>query len=631
MISVLSLLERVQASPESIALLLAVVIGVGTGLLVVVFRAAIALLEQYLLHDLVLPEARWMYLRLLCVPLLGGALVGGIRAWIPDFGQGLSGLKSVVQNAQEIAIVKPVAKTLAAVISLGTGTSLGPEGPSVEIGANVGSLLGQVLRVSQDRQTLFLAAGAAAGVAGGFDAPIAGVFFAFEVVLGTSFATSAVSVVLLAAVLSSLVVQIGLGGNPAFSLPVYEVRSPLEFPLYLGLGICASLIAWLYTWLNHWTPRLFRGEVENYAWVGQIPIWLQPVLGGAIVGSMALVRPEILGIGYDTIEAVLRDVQFPLVMLLWLLGAKLLAAAVSLGSGLVGGIFAPSLFLGALFGAAYGELLPRFLPWFATAIAAPPAYAMVGMAAVLAAMARAPLTAILLLFEMTRDYRIVLPLMAAVGISVWLFDLLLDPQAHPIETVAAEVVLDDDVDQLQSIRRTLTVDEVMQSDFLQFPESLRLIEVGLSLTQHQQHGGVVVNSSGALVGIVTLRDINRVVSRWKHYQGIVLPMADMLPDGLDTLLPRLPESSLSEWMAVMERTVGEICTRDVLTAFTDESLNEATARMAVRGLHQLPIVERTYPQKVVGMLTREAIELACRLALTRASLQPYLMVAPLQN
>lgn len=596
--TLLSVLERVQAAPGTVPLLLALVIGVGTGLLVVLFRISISFLEAYLFHNLNLPAPVSPDLRLFLVPLLGGLLVGAIRAWVPDFGQGLSGLKSAVQNAQGMVLLKPVAKMVAAVVSLGTGTSLGPEGPSVEIGANIGGWLGQVLRVSQDRQVLFLAAGAAAGVAAGFDAPIAGVFFAFEVVLGTTFAASAVSVVLLAAVLSSLVVQIGLGANPAFSLPIYEVRSPLEFPLYLGLGICASLIAVLYTWLNRWTPRLFRGEVENYAWVGQIPIGLQPVLGGAILGGMALLWPEILGIGYDTIESVLRDVQFPFVMLIWLLVAKLLAAAVSLGSGLVGGIFAPSLFLGALFGAAYGQLLPKLLPWFAAGIAAPPAYAMVGMAAVLAAMAQAPLTAILLLFELTRDYRIVLPLMAAVGISVWLFDLWLDPQAHPIETVAAEVLLEDDADQLQSLRRTLSLGEVMQSDFLQFNEHLRITDVGLSLTQHQQHGGIVVSVTGSLVGIVTLRDINRA-------------------------LPQL--------VMAMERTVGEICTRDVLTAFTDESLNEALARMSLRGVYQLPIVERACPQKVVGMITQPAIELACRVALTRGALQPYLLMGVSQN
>jgi H+/Cl- antiporter ClcA/CBS domain-containing protein len=596
--SILAALERLPTSPATIALFLAVLIGGGTGFCVVLFRTAIDALEQLLFRPVqppLAPSGNWL---LVVTPLLGGLLVGGIRAWVPNFGQGLSGLKSAVQNAQEIPILRTVAKTIAAIISLSTGASLGPEGPSVEIGATVGVFLGQVLRVSQERQALLLAAGAAAGVAAGFDAPIAGVFFAFEVALGTSFATSSASVVLLAAVLSSLVAQIGMGGNPAFSLPIYEVRSPLEFPLYLGLGACASLIAWMYTWLNRWMPKLFRGEVENYEWLGRIPNWAQPMLGGTIVGAVAVGLPEILGIGYDTIEAVLRDVEYPLLTLVLLVAAKLVLAPLSLGSGLVGGIFAPSLFMGAVFGAVYGQVLPIALPWFAEYIAAPPAYAMVGMAAVLAATARAPLTAILLLFELTRDYRIVLPLMAAVGISVWLFDLLLDPKANPIETVAAEVQPDEQVDQLRSIRQRLSVGAVMDQRCLRFAEPLLVTTAGNTLTTDGRRSAVILDGNERLVGIVTLRDINRVVSRWQK-------------------------------AAILSQTVGEISTKDVLVAYADESLSEAIDRMARRDLRQLPVVQRSDEKQVVGLLTREAIDLACRLALTRELLKPFwAMVEP---
>jgi CBS domain-containing protein len=399
-------------------------------------------------------------------------------------------------------------------------------------------------------------------------------------------------------VLSSLVAQIGMGGNPAFSLPIYEVRSPLEFPLYLGLGACASLIAWMYTWLNRWMPKLFRGEVENYEWLGRIPNWAQPMLGGTIVGAVAVGLPEILGIGYDTIEAVLRDVEYPLLTLVLLVAAKLVLAPLSLGSGLVGGIFAPSLFMGAVFGAVYGQVLPIALPWFAEYIAAPPAYAMVGMAAVLAATARAPLTAILLLFELTRDYRIVLPLMAAVGISVWLFDLLLDPKANPIETVAAEVQPDEQVDQLRSIRQRLSVGAVMDQRCLRFAEPLLVTTAGNTLTTDGRRSAVILDGNERLVGIVTLRDINRVVSRWQK-------------------------------AAILSQTVGEISTKDVLVAYADESLSEAIDRMARRDLRQLPVVQRSDEKQVVGLLTREAIDLACRLALTRELLKPFwAMVEP---
>jgi H+/Cl- antiporter ClcA len=590
--------NRLQPSPEAIVLLLAIFVGGGGGLGVVVFRYLIELTHHLLWENLMSWLGQFGGWTLALIPMLGGAIVGLLRWQMKDFGQGLSGLRAAIDNAQDIPILRPVTKAVAAAISLGSGASLGPEGPSVEIGANFGVLLGQALQVSKERQQLLLGAGAAAGVAAGFNAPIAGVFFALEVVLGTSFATSAVSVVLLSAVLSSLVAQIGLGSHPAFSLPIYEVRSPLELPLYLGLGFFASLIAVAYTRLNKWMPQLFRGEVTGFEWLGQIPREAQPILGGTIVGLVALLLPQILGIGYETVEAVLRDMEFPLVLLLAMLGAKLLLASISSGSGLVGGIFAPSMFLGAALGAAYGQLLPIVLPWFAKSIAAPPAYAMVGMAAVLAASARAPLTAILLLFELTRDYRIVLPLMAAVGISFWIFERFRIIKEQPPEMmITTEDQPNEEDDRLKSILKTLYVKDVMQMESLRLPESLSVTAAGLMLTEKGYHTALIVDTADQLVGLVTLRDINRAISRWQFQEDDDQPFL---------------------------QAVGEVCTRNLLSAYDDEMVTEALDRMAGRGLHQLPVVDRDNPLIVLGILNQDTIDLACSLALTKESLKPYL-------
>lgn len=278
-----------------------------------------------------------------------------------------------------------------------------------------------MLKVSQQRQRLLLGAGAAAGIAAGFNAPIAGVFFALEVVLGTTFTTTSVSVVLLAAVVAAWIAQICLGSQPAFALPMYEVRSPLELPLYIGLGLLASGVSMAYTKSIKLAENAFLGQLRGFSWLGRLPRWLCPAIGGSCVGLAALQWPQILGVGYDTIQAMLEDVHFSLSLLLILLAIKMIVTAISLGSGLVGGVFAPAMFLGASMGSAYGKLLAT-LPGINTVIAGPPDYAMVGMAAVLASSAKAPLTSILLLFEMTRDYRIVLPLMMAVGLSVWLVE-----------------------------------------------------------------------------------------------------------------------------------------------------------------------------------------------------------------
>ncbi len=617
------LFNRLQPPAETVVLILAVLIGGGAGLGVVAFRYLIEIIHRLMLEDLMGTIGQWGAWTLACVPTLGGILVGITRWFCREFTPGIASLITAVQTGKEMPPMKALIKTLAAAVSLGSGASLGPEGPSVEIGANFGIWIGQALQVSRDRQRLLLGAGAAAGLAAGFNAPIAGVFFALEVVIGSTFETSAASVVLLSAVVSALIAQIGLGAQPAFDLPAYEVRSPLELPLYLGLGLCACGVSIAYTNLLKWMQNFFKGQIPGFAWVAKIPREVQPIVGGLCVGLVALKLPQILGVGYETIEAMLRDVKFSLVLLVTLLVVKLLLTAVSLGSGLVGGVFAPAMFLGASLGAAYGKVLPFVFPMFAGSIAAPPAYAMVGMAAVLAASVNAPLTAILLLFEMTRDYRIVLPLMAAVGLSVWLVELLKKRPDHSsnlkeIEsndsTNSALQKSDDSLfanrfaqsDRQQEILRNLSVEEAMHPNFLQLSDSLPLLQAGLELIQQQCHSALVVNANHQLVGIVTLQDINRAIARWETTHS---------------------ESDQS----IASRTLHEVCTIDILYAYRDEHLTDALDRMAARGLHQLPVIDRTNPDQILGLLAQEGITLACNLALTRVSLTPYLSHAEKAN
>lgn len=424
--------NRLHPSPETLLLILSLVIGGVTGAGVITFHYLIHLIHTLMLEDfmgVISSSGPWT---LACIPTLGGVVIGLMRWRFRDFGPNMSSLIAATRGLQELSPLKPITKMVAASVSLGTGASLGPEAPSVEIGANFGMLLAQVLQLSPERQRLLLGAGAAAGLSAGFNAPIAGVFFALEVVLGSTFATSSVSVVLLAAVVSALLAQICLGAQPAFALPVYDVRSPLELPFYMGLGLLASGVSLAYTEAIQLAERCFHGKVLGFGWLGRVPRPIHPIIGGAGVGLVGLLLPQVLGVGYETVQAMLQDVEFSLPLLLLLLFVKLALTAISLGSGLVGGIFAPAMFLGASLGSAYGIFL-TMVPALADRVAGPPAYAMVGMAAVLAGSARAPLTAILLMFELTRDYRIVLPLMAAVGLSVWLVECVnRRSQAHSL-------------------------------------------------------------------------------------------------------------------------------------------------------------------------------------------------------
>ncbi|HEY9691326.1 MAG TPA: chloride channel protein [Oculatellaceae cyanobacterium] len=596
-----STLNQIQPSPETVVLLLAILIGGFTGMGVVTFHYLIKLIHSLMLEELMGVLFHWGAWTLALVPIIGGIIVGLMRLAAPDFGPSMSTLIAAFQGIQEMSPLRPVTKMVAASVSLGTGASLGPEGPSVEIGASFGVLLGQVLQVSRERQRLLLGAGAAAGLAAGFNAPIAGVFFALEVVLGTSFATSAVSVVLLSAVVASLIAQIGLGTQPAFTLPVYEVRSPLELPLYLGLGVLASVVSVAYTQSIKFSQRCFRGEVPSFKWLTLIPSAAHPVIGGACVGIAALYVPQILGIGYETIEAMLQDVDFSLGLLLTLLVIKLIMTAISLGSGLVGGVFAPAMFLGSSLGAAYGKVLAALIPVGMINIAAPPAYAMVGMAAVLAGSAKAPLTAILLMFELTRDYRIVLPLMAAVGLSIWLVERLKPAQSQGKNL--QQIGINVEKDQNKEILKQIPVGDAMHLPAIMLDSQMPVLEAGVALTNSRSRSALVINDTEQLIGIVTLQDINRAIA----------------------LSERASRSELdSPKDDLIYQLIADICTTNLLYAYYDEPIADALDRMAARGLHQLPVVDRDNPQEVLGVLEQEGIDLAYSVAVTRKALRSYI-------
>ena len=431
------------------------------------------------------------------VPTLGGLAVGLLRRFGGNLGPGLPSLMAMADGALAGRPRLPLLRLVAASLSLGSGASLGPEGPSVESGGNLGLWVAQEGRLSPESRKALVAAGVAAGLAAGFKAPIAGVFFAFEGSFSSVPGRPNLRAVLVAAVASALITQLCLGDAPILRLPAYEVRSPWELPLYLGLGVLASLMSLALVRLLGLgrDPRL-------QAVLDRLPPGLPTAAGGAVVGAMALAFPQVLGVGYDTIEALLgRDGGIPLLTLLALIGVKLLATTISNASGFVGGGFAPSLFLGAVLGNAYGQLLGEGglqLP-----VAEPPAYAMVGMAAVLAGSARAPLTALLLLFELTRDIRIVLPLMAAAGLSAALVERwqgVQDPGLLGPDTVE---------EQRRSTLAAIPVAEALE------PESLLVLPAETEAAEALRrliaaHGHCLLVAEGSLaVGLVTLADLQR--------------------------------------------------------------------------------------------------------------------------
>lgn len=505
------------------------------------------------------------------IPTMGGALVGLLskRFIGREKLHGVAGImEAVALSGGRLPYRKIAVRSVASALSIGTGASVGPEDPAVQIGANIGSFFGQTLHLSEERVRTLAAAGVASGISAAFNAPITGVFFAMEIVLG-EIGGSSLGMVILASVISAVFTQAVSGAEPAFHVPAYAFTSALELPLYLGLGVLAGFFAATYT-------RLLYAAQDGFQAI-HIPEWIKPAVAGAMVGTAGFFLPQIFGVGYESIGAVLNGTQFGITLLLLLLTAKLFLTPISLGGGFKGGLFAPSLFIGAMLGGAYGTLMALLFPNLGIT---PAAFAMVGMAAVLAGSVHAPLTAILLLFEMTRDYHIILPLMFAVIISLLISRQLERDSVYARGLARHGIRLERGRD--VEVLETMSVGEVMQVEPAILNENSTIAEASELFLRKRHHGLPVVNEIGELTGVLTLQDL----------------------DGVDP----------AEWST---RKVSEVCSRDLLVTFPDETIGSALRRMGLRDIGRLPVVDRNDQRKLMGLLRRTDLVRAYEAALTR--------------
>ena len=422
--------------------------------------------------------------------------------------------------------------------------------------------------MSDDRIRTLVACGAAGGIAATFNAPVAGVIFAMEVILG-EFAIANFSTVVIASVTASVVARIFMGDVPAFAVPEYTLRDPWELLLYILLGVLAAFVGVGFVRLLYLLEDVFDG------W--NFPEYLKPVAGGLGVGAVGLVAPEVFGVGYDAIERVLHN-QFVLSGVLILLVAKIIATSLTLGSGGSGGVFAPSLFMGAMLGGAFGDLAHRWLP---NITAQAGAYALVGMAAVFAAAARAPLSAVIILFEMTGDYRIILPLMLSTVIATTLAGHLEPESIYTMKLSRRGTHLEQgrDIDVMQSVR----ISEVMTTNITPVAGSATLRETAQHFQTHRRNAVPVVDHHGALLGMVSLQDLDRALQNEEN----------------------------------TELTAAKIATQSLVTVYPEEAMWVALKKMAPRDLGSLPVVDRNNPQELLGVVWRHDIVKAYTLGTMR--------------
>ncbi len=401
---------RASFLPEqNYLIILAVVVGILTGYGSVGFIFVLEQIADFALGPVASALDLFGPANLVLLPALGGLMAGPLihRFAREARGHGVPEVMTALASRggkirKRVATIKVITSSL----TIGFGGTAGREGPMVQIGSAIGSAVGQWTKLTPHRVRTLVTCGAAGGIAATFNAPIAGAIFSMEVLVGrvqTDFL-----LVLLTSLSSCMVARSYLGNYPAFTAPAYDLVSGQELPLYFVMGLVLGWAAILYV------RALYKAEDLFGAW--RFPDYLKPAVGGLMVGLVLRYFPEVYGSGFSAIESALW-VRFPWTLLIGLFAAEFLANCATLGSGGSGGVFAPSLYMGAMLGGAFGSLVHVLFPeWTAGS----GAYALVGMAAFFAAAAKAPTTSILILFEMTNDYRIMLPLMAATVGSVYL-------------------------------------------------------------------------------------------------------------------------------------------------------------------------------------------------------------------
>jgi CIC family chloride channel protein len=548
-------------------LLVAILIGVLGGFGAVAFRLLISYCQDLawgsdgsMLHRFASSPP---LLRVL-IPAVGGILVGLIVRFLAPEAKG-HGVPEVM-NAVALhgGVIRPivaVAKSFASAICIATGGAVGREGPIVQIGAALGSTLGQVLRLSARNVRTVVGCGAAAGIAATFNAPIAGAFFASEIILG-EFGVGAFSPAVVSAVSATVISRTFLGDHPAFEIPDYSLVSAAEMINYVILGLLAGAAGVVFVILLDRAETFFER-------LSRVPEWVKPAIGGLGVGCVGLLLPEVMGVGYDSITDALSN-HLGLGLLLAILVGKLLVTNLTLGSGGSGGIFAPSLLMGAALGGSVGHLASMT---FSFPMASPGAYAVVGMGAMVAAATHAPITAILIIFEMTTDYRVILGLMVSCILGTVTAQILRRDSIYTIKLSRRGIDLHAGRD--ANVLRQIFVREILR------PE-VELVTRGASLDElydhvvHSPHSEFfVVDADGGLIGTVSIDDLRRTLPHMNDLRHIVV--------------------------------AEDLMSRDVTYVREDDNLDYAMQQFGERTFRALPVLPAGDSMMPIGTIRRHDI------------------------
>ena len=494
------------------------------------------------------------------MPMLGGLFIGLICKYFPNAVKENGVHKvmyAVALNDGKVRKRTIASCAVTSSITIGSGGSAGREGPTVQIGAAVGSTIGQLLHLSTERMRVLVGCGAAAGIAASFNAPLAGVLFALEIILG-DFAIHTFSPIIIASVIGTVTGRALEGNEVTFNVPVHELVHPTEIIFYLALGMLCGIVARLFTFMYFYIQQVFEEKLKT------ADIY-KPAIGGLIVGMISIFMPQILGNGYDVMEQALTGQMFWGLAFL-LVFMKIICTSITLGSGGMGGVFAPSLFIGAMVGTAFGSSVHFIFP---TLSASAETYSVVGMGAVAGAVMQAPLTNILMLFELTNDYTLILPIMATCIAASYTY------QRFTKHSIYMQNLLNKGINirhgREASIMNSIKVQDVMSTDITTIAQEMPFRKILETISYSKNFYFPVLDNKGDMTGILSFSDIREVIFEEQ--------LGDLL-------------------------VAGELANTKVYSLTPQQNLNEAMEIFSQLDVDQLPVVRSEDKLKVIGMLTR---------------------------
>ena len=551
-------LAKLRLREDQVFLVLALVIGALTGMVVVAF---IVLTERLGMRLYPVGGALW---RRVLFPVAGSLAIGYLLyRYFPNArGSGVPQTKAALFAREgRITLRTVLGKFFCTSATLASGIPLGREGPSVQVGGGIASVLGRLFGLRTEQVKNLIPVGAAAAVAAAFNTPLAAVVFSLEEIMGDLNAP-VMGAVVLASATSWMVLRMFLGDHPLFKVPQYHLIHPAEFAVYAVLGAVLGVISAAFA-------KLLLGMRQRFLRFPQSTVWFQPVAGGLLVGAMGLFVPQVLGVGYGFVgDALNGNMAFKMMMLLVLL--KLFAVTVSYASGNAGGIFGPALFIGAMSGGSVGTVAHHFFPAYT---ATPGAYALVGMGAAFAGIVRAPMTSVLIIFEMTQDYAVIVPLMIANLVSLFIASQLQHEPIYEALAIQDGVHLPSAASRQRYGQRQVATVMHMGSESL--PAEMAVREA----LERARSSGVrtwLVADQRGVIGVVNLSRLEQEMAEDadKKLRDLVDPMAfpHVHPDhGLDMALERMGANQLEILPVVNRGNVhkleGIVALRDVLDSY----------------------------------------------------------------